>query len=393
AALPTSGAATLEPTGGTIAIAGATLSVPAGALSAPVAMTVSSKPPSLDPLAALVEPEYLERLRAEITPLRLIELGPDGQTFAHPATVTLEIRADELPPGKTLADVAAVVISKDGAVDDVPVTVVGNRLSIEVPHYSMLLTAVAVGAMALVGGMAILLRGSADPMMRRDCAKWLNPASPRVQELAADAERFKIDAATGEIHLDLGRPAVGRDVKVGAHALPADKVIEHPEGDCVNFSTMYGSLLLARGYPVRLVAGTAEYRRGQKTYKGFHQWAETVVDGKPYYVDTFDPDHTRLVPMAEATRDLSLGRNRMCGKNPDGSTVGPAKYDPSWFDKLVTDSAALVARYKELQEEARAQQALCAGGSDAACNLRHQIYVEAMELRRKLNAMGVDPTK
>jgi len=166
---------------------------------------------------------------------------------------------------------------------------------------------------------------------------------------------------------------------MGNHLLKPGKFIENPSGDCVNFSNLFGCLLTAKGYPIKVVTGDASY----PGYKGGHQWVETVIDGKPYYVDTYNPSQTKLIPLNDAIKNLKLKHGTMC------TDTGPKPYDQLWYNKLLTDPAAMLNRYNELREIHRTLNASCAGGNDAACSERRQVYLEAMELRRKLEAKGI----
>lgn len=374
------GSATITTAGGAVDIAGAKLEIPAGALDADKTIT-------LKPVAATLPslPDMPASLADHIKPIAAFEAGPDGLALARPGVMTMTIDPSTLPKGKTVADLRAVVVSKDGTIEDLAILAAnGNDLQVEVKHFSLLLVLVAMGAIVFTGTMAMMMRGVSEPILRRDCAKWLEPDHPEVAAIAADPNRFAIDSASGAIKLDIGKPLQGMDVDQGAHTLRVGKVLERGKGDCVNMTTLYGSLLLARGYPVRMVAGTATYKRGNKTYKGFHQWAETVIDGKAYYVDTFEPAKTRLIPVDDATTELSLERNRMCGKNPDGSTHGPARYT-NWYAGDLDDDQALRDELARLKARHRTLHEDCTGGDNAACNERKQVYDKAKAIQDKLN--------
>ncbi|MBP6849330.1 MAG: transglutaminase domain-containing protein [Kofleriaceae bacterium] len=378
------GAGAGAPTGPSVGPPAATLALPAGADAA--AITVVVRPPDeARPSVAGMRPA----LDAHAQTLRVIELGPDGTVLPGPGRLTVAIAAADLPAGRTLADVHAVSVAADGTVEDLPiVAVTSDGVQVEVRHFSLVMLVAAITGIALLGTMAMIMRGATEPMMRRDCARWLEPDAARVKALVADPRTFAVDPAAGAITLDLGKPLRGKDVDQGAHALRVEQVIARGEGDCVNMSTLFGSLLLAKGYPVRTVAGTATYRRGGKTYKGLHQWVEVVIDGKGYYVDAFEPAQTRLVPLADATSELSLERNRMCGKDPDGTTVGPVAYDPTWIEAFgQRDVEALRAHLDALKAQHRRLNDECiAGKRPAACDERRAVYEQAKALQEQLGA-------
>lgn len=55
-----------------------------------------------------------------------------------------------------------------------------------------------------------------------------------------------------------------------------------------------------------------------------------------------------------------------------------------------SDVDAMVARYFELREEHRMLKESCDGGNEASCNEATAVYREAMEIRKKLEAKGID---
>lgn len=284
----------------------------------------------------------------------------------------------------------AVSIAADGSVEDVPLAVAGpNQVQVEVRHFSWLFLAFAATTFAMLGGFAMYMKGASESIARKNCGDWLTPDSPKVAELAKDEARFSIDKATGEIKLD--PPLKGKDVDQGAHMLKADQVLERGVGDCVNMSTVLGSALLARGYPVKLVAGAAHYRlAGGKKVQGFHQWAETVIDGKPYYVDTFNAPQMKLVPLHEASAELSLTRSRMCSKD------GGGRYDARWYEGHEAapgdDWVDLESELADLKEQHRALVKLCAAdATNNSCHERKKVYDRAKAIQDKLNEIRKSP--
>ena len=376
--------ATITPSGGDVGVAGATLSIPAGALTDEKPITLQRVAAQL-PEIADSPADYRAAIAKQLHVSAVFEAGPDALELAKPGVLTVTIAPGDLPKGKTLADVRAVAVSKDGSVEDLTILGTnGNDIRVAVKHFSFLVFAVALGAIAFTGALALMMRGVSEPLLRRDCAKWLEPDHAEVARLAADPNRFSIDTKTGAVKLDIGKPLRGMDVDQGAHTLRVGAIIERGMGDCVNMTTLFGSLLVAKGNPVRMVAGTATYERGNKTYQGFHQWAETVIDGKAYYVDTFDPAGTKLIPIDQATAELALERNRMCGKNADGVTQGPAKYS-AWYADLLADDSDLREQLERLKTRHRELHVQCTGGDDAACAERTRVYDQATAIQEKLN--------
>jgi hypothetical protein len=98
----------------------------------------------------------------------------------------------------------------------------------------------------------------------------------------------------------------------------------------------------------------------------------------------------------EVTRELTNERENaemvvqaICGTPDDAS---PEKKPVP--DKAAKDQGdgtdAMVGRYFELREEHRMLTESCKGGSDQACKEATSVYREAMDLRKKLEAKGID---
>lgn len=83
----------IGPAGGSVSLSdGTKVEIPAAALSSATVITIAASNSAAAPASAtVVGPPYL--------------FGPEGTTFAAPATVTLAFMATRLPPGKTAADV------------------------------------------------------------------------------------------------------------------------------------------------------------------------------------------------------------------------------------------------------------------------------------------------
>lgn len=125
---------------------------------------------------------------------------------------------------------------------------------------------------------------------------------------------FRIDVWSRRIEID------GKQFKMinrGSWVYPkrASEMLaeETPKGMCIDYANLFGSMLIAKGYPVRLVPGMATQKRtklvdGMKeefSERDGHLWVETVIDGRPYYVD-YDKPTVTLVPLEEAYDRFNL---------------------------------------------------------------------------------------
>lgn len=341
-------------------------------------LTISNRPANFDILKDVVEPEQMAEISKEMDVIKVLEIGPHGQKFENPGKVEIEISKNEIPAGKTINDIAVVLIS-DGMVEDVPFKTTNKGIEVEIPHCSFLLAAaITIPILTAVGGLAMYLKGSTEPMNRKDCAKWIDPENSKIKSIASDPSRFNINSK-GDIFADVGTPMKGLNVGQGKHFVKPGNFISNPVGDCVNFSSLYGSLLAAKGYPIRLVAGNAKYPK----YSGGHQWVETVIDGKAYYVDTYTPGKTKLVPLEVAKKCYELKPGKMC--YPDS----PKTYKPDWYNDVLNNKDSQLNHYYELRAEHRVLQEFCVAGDEAACKEGTEIYREAMQLRKQLEAKGV----
>jgi ZU5 domain len=118
--------------GGQLSGEGATVVVPANALSAEVALTVATAAdaPAV-PGAAMVG--------AAIT------LGPEGQTFSAPVTVTLAFDPARLPAGKSTSDIVIYTApaGSDTCVPLVTRVVDGTHVAADTGHFSTFVTVVS----------------------------------------------------------------------------------------------------------------------------------------------------------------------------------------------------------------------------------------------------------
>ncbi|NOQ72701.1 MAG: hypothetical protein GQ574_11895 [Crocinitomix sp.] len=73
------------------------------------------------------------------------------------------------------------------------------------------------------------------------------------------------------------------------------------EGHCTDWAFLFGSLLIKRGYKVRLVTGRFAAWAHDKSSMDDHIWVEVVIDGKVYLVDTLTPGkRIKLIPRDKA---------------------------------------------------------------------------------------------
>jgi hypothetical protein len=268
------------------------------------------------PLPVAIE-RYTVALDEHFTVVRLVEVGPETPTETC-ARLTLAIPAGDLPAGTRMEDLRAVGVGKLVAPEDLEVTAHGEQLTISLQHLAHVLVVVPAPNITLLGTPARILLGTTRVMAQDACAEWLTPTSPRIAAIAKDPAAFAV-GADGAITLT---PKLGMQVVDAAGELSKpDEVLARGGGDTANTSLVLGSLFLARGNIVGLASGFVTIPRGDQTYKGLAQWAMTIIDGKRYVVDAFDPLQPRLVPLDEATTDYKLGGSRYCARSPDGSKI------------------------------------------------------------------------
>lgn len=315
--------------------------------------------------------------------LRLYEIGPEGKKFDKAGEIEITIPKNELPAGKTYDNIVAVMISGN-EVEIVPFSVTDNGIKVKVEHCSYLaipILIVGTAALAIFGKALANIKKGSDPVFKKKCADWIDinhAQNEPLKKIIDDPDNFKIND-DGTLSLDVGKPLKGKGIGMGNHLLKPGEFINKPEGDCVNFSNLFGCLLKAKGYQVRVVAGKATY----PSESGGHQWVEVIYNGKPHYLDTYNPSSAKLIPLDEATKQFKLQPGTMC------TDKGPVSYDKNWFRGMITDKDAMLSRYNALREEHKVLNEACISGNNAACDERRAVYLEAMDLRKKLEAMGV----
>lgn len=291
-------------------------------------VTLRMVPP---PSTTMYLPQPIERYSFQVSEhfhvAKVIELMPEAAELTSAELTAL------LPVGISASGIRAVGVGTKGQPEDLAVAAVGTeRVKVTVLRMGYVLLLVPNAEVTMLGTPAQILRGSSELLGKEDpCAGWLTPTSPRVSALARDPKKFAI-ADGGALTLD--PPLAAREVDAPTRLLHADEILAAGGGDSVNTSVVLGSLLLARGYPVGLVSGIATFKRGQLTMKGFWQWAITIVDGKRYFVDAFDPASPRLVPLDAATEEHQLHQGRYCYRSPDGS--------PGARDAWAADSGVVI---------------------------------------------------
>lgn len=298
---------------------GASLRLPAGTDTAKVSITVV-------PGATL--PDVLQRTEAAINSsfhvLKVVQLTPDALEVAG-ADLTVKLEAPLAPPLE-LSHVVAIGADAAGNVTTLPVMATPpDQLTIKLSRLSHVVLLVPVPGTTMLGTPGLIVRGATEPLLSPQCSSWITPDSAAVAALAKDPAKLVIDTKTG---IQLDSLTIRDRVDEPAQSLRAEEILKSGTADRVNASIVLASLLLARGYPVRLVAGDVTLKTGEQVSKGFHQWVETVIDNASYYVDVTVPKGARLIPLAEATTTFALAVHRSCAKYPPGVTGDPFGHAP-----------------------------------------------------------------
>lgn len=256
-----------------------------------------------------------------------IDIG--GATLAKPAVITVRYDPASIPRGFEPGDLK-IAQYRDGqwyllATEFNPDT---HTLQAETDHFS-LIAVVATGGWIFLG-VSVAALG----YVWYQKAALTNPETLEPDKV--DLTGFEVDLANRRLLLN--KRLVVRDR--GPLALPkrASEMQneENPTGMCIDFARLFGSLLIKAGYPVRIVSGTATYeKKNGSREKGGHQWVETVINGEPYYVDTYRADKSvDLVPLAEADARFHLDKGKVFWKEEqDGHYVAHTeeKYNPDWW--------------------------------------------------------------
>ena len=277
-------------------------------------ITVSDQPTK--PLPVAIE-RYTVATDEHFKLVKLVELGPESPTELH-GKLTLTIDPATLPANTIAAQLRAVGVGKFVAPEDLTLEADGNTVTISINHVAHVMVLAPLPELTLLGTPAKILVGTTRMMTQDACQEWLTPTSPGIAAIAKDPAKFAV-AADGTITLDAKLETLPVDAE-GELAKP-DDVLRRGGGDGANSSIVLASLFLARGNLIALVSGYMTYPHEGKTYRGLWQWAYVLLDGKPYFVDAFDPGKPRLVPLAEATTLYKLEVGRYCMRNADGSPI------------------------------------------------------------------------
>lgn len=301
--------------------AGMRIEFPAGALAADTEVTST---PMIDPPAFPAEAVDEAGYRA-VTGAQQIDLG--GATLQQPATIVVSVAGLRLPAG---TDPSRLVLTqyRDTEWYVLPTfwDAASGELRAETERFSPVL--VALGFLAVLTVAALSMVGTAVQKRSLTDSRFLEPEN-------VDVTGFSVDAPGGLLRLN--KPLKGLDRGSGvvpkyASQLQAE---DTPTGMCIDFANLFGSLLIRKGYPVRLVSGTATYTGKKGTQTGGHLWVETVIDQKPYYVDTGSVSTgVRLIPLEEARSRFHLEPGKVFWKElENGSYVTRRqdRYDASWF--------------------------------------------------------------
>ena len=302
------------------------LEIPPNAVSGDergIISTVDGPPELVSDLGA-VEKVALETSYRFVGDVYDVELG---SPLDEPVTVALDYK--EIPAGFT-EDNLYVVQYVDGHWYPVPTDAdpASQTVTAQVSHFSFLTVCVALGVITLAGAGAMIISLLTQPAFIGTAHKYLTPTAANIRD-AVSGGRFVVDTAgltlrvqgltmTGEERARLQRPKTG------------EEMMNDPVGMCEDFANLFGSLLIAAEYPVRAVGGNATYRVAGEVISGGHAWIEVVIGDTVYYVDTFNPQDTMLVPVADARNRFELRPGRMWGKTVDNDVISTRDYDSLW---------------------------------------------------------------
>jgi hypothetical protein len=305
-----------------------TLDIPSNAVVGDVASTVSveGKPPALLSNLSKEEQSALSTTYDFVGDVYDVAIGA---ALSKPATVTLEYSSEDIPQGFTEDDLFIVHYVDGGwqlvesRVDPTTGTITG-----QVPHFSLVAVCAAFGVVVLAGIGVMIISLLTQPAFIGTAHQYLTPNAACIRS-AVSGGQFSVDVGGKRLVLQ-GVPlkAINRDrlarPKTGAEMM-ADAT-----GMCEDFSNLFGSLLIAAGYPVRAVGGNATYVLSDRQVSGGHAWIEVLIDKDVYYVDTFHTKSITLIPIEQARRSLSLKPGMMWGKTRDDKVIKSQPYDKLW---------------------------------------------------------------
>jgi hypothetical protein len=249
--------------------------------------------------------------------------------LSKPATVTLEYSSEDIPQGFT-EDNLFIVQYVDGEwrLVESEVDPVAGTISAQVPHFSLVTVCAALGVVVLTGIGAMVISLLTQPAFIGTAHQYLTPSAASIRS-AVSGGQFSVDLGGGRLLLQ-GVPlkAINRDRL--ARPRTGAEMMADATGMCEDFSNLFGSLLIAAGYPVRAVGGNATYVLSERQVSGGHAWIEVLIDQDVYYVDTFDTKSITLIPIEQARRSLNLKPGMMWGKTRDDKVIKSQPYDKLW---------------------------------------------------------------
>lgn len=161
----------------------------------------------------------------------------------------------------------------------------------------------------------------------------------------SDHQKFQVDMQNMELRID-GKKLKGQDP--GWIKRPPKRPKEWIKEDilagyCIDWAYLFGSLLIERGYPVRVVTGKYAAVAGKVRTKSGHMWVEVVIDGEIYVVDTLNPNKgIKLIPRSKAYSSFcvdKIDKVLWAEKVKDGYIYYRVRenYDPNWWHKYKND--------------------------------------------------------
>jgi len=259
------------------------------------------------------------------TVVAVVDVGPATAKLPGLSSLAITIDPARILAEYTTKDVTAAQLQPGGAVVDLPLRVVSDhRIDVTVEQPGTVMLVGPLEKLTVLGSTADAIRGSTNLLLQGDCTSWITPTSPKVTALARDPGGFEI--------------AADRAIKLGVTLAPgpattprlhADEILARGTADSADASLVLASLLLAKGHPVRLVSGSMSFEQDMRRHTGVQQWTEVVLEGQPWFVDARELGQLRLVPLADATRDLSLKIARSCPGYPAGMNPSSVSWEPA----------------------------------------------------------------
>lgn len=315
--------------GGNTNLESLSLEIPPGAVSGEkqVEVSVVKKPPAIIEDLDSEEEEAYSSVYSFVGDVYNIEL--DGE-LGKPAKVQLSYSPEDIPEGFT-EDNLYVAHYEDGGwrLLESEVDPVLGTVTAETTSFSFFTLIITVGGIVIATAGLIYSFMLTQPAIIGVSYKYLTPEADIIKK-AVSSGQFAVDITNKRLILKdvimkpkprnrLARPRTGAEM------------MEKPEGMCEDFSNLFGSLLIAAGYPAKAVCGNITVNTDKGPVKDSHQWIEVMVDGNLYYVDTYSPHIAiPLVPIQEARTKYKIEYGKMWGKTIDGKEIPAESYDPLW---------------------------------------------------------------